>query len=619
MKKTFFALVLSSTFFLIGNTDATAQNKKNEVKVSLDLVNINNDRVPVTVIPPVIKTNETVFFLPKIIPGTYSEDDYGRYIDNLKAYDAKGNELTVAKMDENSWLIKDSKKLAKVTYLVNDTYDSESGTQFGQGDIFSPAGTNIAENDNFVINTHAFIGYFKDLKELPYQLTISKPANLYGASAMNDLDSSNTVDVFTASRYAEIVDNPILYSKTPSASFMVEDMEVIIIVHSPSGQYKAEDFKPMMETMMAAQKKFLGKINANKKYAILLYLSDYEKQDAKGFGALEHNTSTVVVFPEAMPAEQLSQSMVDVVSHEFFHIVTPLSIHSKEIHFFDFNSPKMSQHLWMYEGITEYFANLFQVNQGLIDEDEFFERMAGKITNSKRYDDTMPFTKMSAEVLKKEYKDAYLNVYEKGALIGMCLDIELRKLSNGKSGILDLMGKLSKEYGSSKPFEDSELFAKIVSLTHPEIKTFLDTYVAGNTPLNYEDYFAIMGVSKTKKQIPGNVFLKGQSPYITVNPTTKEIIILPGIELNGFMKSMQLQGGDIIVSINDTKYNLDNIYDMIVGSMSWQENDPVTFVVKRENQEVTLKGKVTIPMDEVDGYQSTDDTKKALRDAWLKG
>ncbi|MFY7741121.1 MAG: peptidase M61 [Flavobacterium sp.] len=619
MKKTFFALVLSSTFFLIGNTDATAQNKKNEVKVSLDLVNINNDRVPVTVIPPVIKTNETVFFLPKIIPGTYSEDDYGRYIDNLKAYDAKGNELTVAKMDENSWLIKDSKKLAKVTYLVNDTYDSESGTQFGQGDIFSPAGTNIAENDNFVINTHAFIGYFKDLKELPYQLTISKPANLYGASAMNDLDSSNTVDVFTASRYAEIVDNPILYSKTPSASFMVEDMEVIIIVHSPSGQYKAEDFKPMMETMMAAQKKFLGKINANKKYAILLYLSDYEKQDAKGFGALEHNTSTVVVFPEAMPAEQLSQSMVDVVSHEFFHIVTPLSIHSKEIHFFDFNSPKMSQHLWMYEGITEYFANLFQVNQGLIDEDEFFERMAGKITNSKRYDDTMPFTKMSAEVLKKEYKDAYLNVYEKGALIGMCLDIELRKLSNGKSGILDLMGKLSKEYGSSKPFEDSELFAKIVSLTHPEIKTFLDTYVAGNTPLNYEDYFAIMGVSKTKKQIPGNVFLKGQSPYITVNPTTKEIIILPGIELNGFMKSMQLQGGDIIVSINDTKYNLDNIYDMIVGSMSWQENDPVTFVVKRENQELTLKGKVTIPMDEVDGYQSTDDSKKAFRDAWLKG
>jgi predicted metalloprotease with PDZ domain len=41
-----------------------------------------------------------------------------------------------------------------------------------------------------------------------------------------------------------------------------------------------------------------------------------------------------------------------------------LSIHSKEIQDFDYNDPKMSEHLWMYEGVTEYFANLFQINQG---------------------------------------------------------------------------------------------------------------------------------------------------------------------------------------------------------------------------------------------------------------
>jgi predicted metalloprotease with PDZ domain len=52
--------------------------------------------------------------------------------------------------------------------------------------------------------------------------------------------------------------------------------------------------------------------------------------------------------------------MMDVVSHEFFHIVTPLSIHSKEIHILIIMT-KMSEHLWMYEGVTEYFANLFQI------------------------------------------------------------------------------------------------------------------------------------------------------------------------------------------------------------------------------------------------------------------
>ncbi|SHJ10239.1 M61 glycyl aminopeptidase [Arenibacter nanhaiticus] len=39
----------------------------------------------------------------------------------------------------------------------------------------------------------------------------------------------------------------------------------------------------------------------------------------------------------------------------------------------------MSKHLWMYEGTTEYFANLFQIHQGLIDEVNFYERLIGKV------------------------------------------------------------------------------------------------------------------------------------------------------------------------------------------------------------------------------------------------
>lgn len=67
----------------------------------------------------------------------------------------------------------------------------------------------------------------------------------------------------------------------------------------------------------------------------------------------------------------------------------------------------------MYEGVTEYFANLFQVNQGLIDEKEFFERMAGKLHNQCQMNDNMSFTKMSKNVLNPPYKDQYLNVYQK--------------------------------------------------------------------------------------------------------------------------------------------------------------------------------------------------------------
>ncbi len=611
MKKTNWIFVV----ILLITTFAFAQKSKEEVGVQIDLNNVQNDRVMVTVTPPKIKDNEIKYYIPKIVPGTYSVDNYGTFIEEFKAFDKKGNKLEVVKSDENSWKISDAKKLAKVTYWVNDTYDVED-----THDIFSPSGTNILAGENFVINTHGFVGYFSDKKELPYRVEILKSESLYGATALIDLDASNAKDVFLVSRYAELVDNPMMYSAPDYVSFMVDDMEIILAVYSPNKVITSKDLAADMEKMMQAQKKFLGKINDTKKYAILLYMSDMQKPDANGFGALEHSTSTVVVFTEAMDIATLKQSMIDVVSHEFFHIVTPLSIHSEEIHYFDFNSPKMSQHLWMYEGVTEYFANLFQINQGLIDENDYYERIARKVMQAKNFDDKMPFTKMSASVLAKPYKDNYLNVYEKGALIAMCLDIELRHLSQGKMGILDLMQKLSEKYGINKPFKDADLFNDIVALTFPEIRTFLDTYVAGPTPIPYEDFLAKVGVAFTAMEVPGNLFFEGQTPFVTIDRTTKEIVLLKGATLPEFYAKAGLKGGDFLLSFNDKNYNLDNIYDLINESMTWKDGDPIKISFRtEETKEVkTIETTVLLPKMKVEGLMANPEEKTALRNAWLK-
>lgn len=615
MRKIVYSLAVAALLWSCKPSENVVSNTaKNEVQVQIDLTNIKDDKVMVTVTPPAIKSEKITYHLPKIIPGTYSEDDYGKFLENVKAYDAKGNTLVVAKVDDNSWTISDAKKLAKLTYWVNDTYDIE-----GTHDIFSPAGTNIEAGKNIMLNTHGFVGYFKEFVETPYQVSIAHPATLWGATSMTDKDAADTNDVFTVSRYSELVENPIMYSKPDYTTFTVNGMEILIAVYSPNGVFTAESITPEMKTMMTAQKNFLGKFNSTKKYSVLIYLSDTSRKDAQGFGALEHPTATTVVMPEAMPKEQLAEQLKDVVSHEFFHIVTPLTIHSKEIQFFDYNNPKMSEHLWMYEGVTEYFANLFQVNQGLITEDEFYQRMATKIANASTMDDTMPFTKMSSSVLQKPYKDQYQNVYEKGALIAMCLDIQIRQDSNGQRGILDLMQKLSNEYGTQKAFDDTELFDKIESLTSPEVRKFLDTHVAGPTPIPYDVYFAKMGVTKAMTQVAGNVFLKGQEPNFSINPQTKEIYVLPGAENLDFYKSLGIKPNDVISEINGTKYNLDNIYDMIIGSIAWKENDPITVKIKRGGKEMLLKGTVKLPHDEIEGFQATDASKAKLREAWLKG
>ena len=457
MKKIVYAAALLASLYSCKTTQ-NLTSKDQPIIANIDLVNITDDKVKVSVDPAKITTEEISFFIPKTVPGTYSTDNYGRFIENFKAYDYDGNELKFEHKDDNTWTITNAKALDKVSYEVNDSYDIE-----GENGVFSPAGSNIDADQNFMLNLHSFVGYFSKLQEEPYRIEIVRPNNIIAGTSLTAItkdenpDDNFSTDTYNVGRYFEVTDHPIMYAKPDTTSFDVQGMKVLLDVYSPNGKFSAQDIKPGIEKMISAQKKFLGDINDTEKYAILLYLSDLQKKDARGFGALEHHTSTTVVLPETMQKSQLDESMKDVVSHEFFHIVTPLSVHSKEIHYFDYNDPKMSQHLWMYEGVTEYFANLFQINQGLISNQDFYDRMSEKIASSMSFDDTVPFTVMSENILTDEYKDSYYNVYQKGALIGMALDIRLRELSDGKIGILDLMKKLSKKYGKDKPFNNEDL------------------------------------------------------------------------------------------------------------------------------------------------------------------
>lgn len=621
MKKFIMGIAAASVLFACKTPNVPQEEQP--ILATIDLVNVENDKVWVSVDPDRFTSETTTFYIPKTVPGTYSTDNYGKFSENFKALDYKGREMDVVKLDDNSWSIANAEDLDKVVYQVNDSFDWEN-----EGGVYSMAGTNILKDKNFLLNLHGFVGYFKDMKEEEYRLQIERPAGLIPGTSltvdrtMNSENGSSKTDIFNLSRYFEVIDNPIMYAEPDTARIKVQGMEVLLNVYSPNDKYSAQDIKPSMQKMINAQKKFLGDIDNTGKYAILLYLAENDKPDAGNFGALEHHTSTVVVLSEDSSLSSLENSMIDIVSHEFFHILTPLNVHSKEIHYFDYNDPKMSQHLWMYEGVTEYFANLFQVNQGLISNQEFYNRMVEKINIAKNFDDTMPFTVMSKNILEDDYKDSYYNVYMKGALIGMALDIRLRELSGGRMGILDLMKKLSEKYGKNKPFNDDELISEIVKLTYPEIQDFFDTYVSGTTPIPYYDFFEKAGLEEKEIMTEVGYFLRGQVPYITANQQTMELVFRNDIELNTFLKDLGVQGGDTIKSINGKEYTIQNVYDLINATQSWEEGNPISMTVERDGEEITLEGEITKPMDmdkRLVEIQNADGEQMELRNAWLKG
>ncbi|AXT19946.1 peptidase M61 [Flavobacteriaceae bacterium AU392] len=629
MKKQLTILGISIMLFSCGPKSVIKDDSavNNPIVTEIDLINVKEDRVPVVINPGRFTTESITYRLPKVVQGTYSVSDFGKYVDDFKAIDYDGNELVVNKIDTNTWTINNATKLDKIEYLVNDTFDIETRGGIGGDQPFSPSGTNIAP-DNYVLNLHGFIGYFDTLKTNQYSLDVISPTDFKRTSAIQTTgsrvneDGSTTTSYF-APRYFDITDNPMMYGNLDVEEFQVGDIKIVLSVYSPNKVHTAASIKETVFKMMQGQKAYLGDLNSTPRYDIYLYLADTQKQDSpKGFGALEHHTSTIVVLPEQSTPERLANSMVDVVAHEFFHIVTPLSVHSEDVHYFDYNAPTFSKHLWMYEGLTEYFAQHFQIKESLVEADEFYATILGKINFSKQaYDDTMSFTKMSENILEEPYATNYANVYQKGALIGMCIDILMREESNGERSMLSLMKELSLKYGKDKPFEDDNIITEITAMTYPSISEFLKTYVEGNTPIDYNVFFEKVGLSIEEGRIKTNFILQGGRPIVSGSPD-KGIFFVEQVNDNSFWNEQGVKPNDVIKQINGTDVTLQNANTVLQEVFGWQVGQEIEVKLDRNGEEIIIKTITTQPYTKGEELKEKNDATSqqvTLRNAWLKG
>lgn len=581
---------------------------------TLDLQNIEDDRVKVELLPSQLKKNNIIFHFAKIIPGTYQVYDFGRLVKNFKAFDAQGNILHTKRVDTNSFSISKAKKLHKLTYEVDDTYDLAVGKP-----LSGMSGTNIEAGKNFVINGHGFYGYFEGMQQEEYQIKILKPKGFKGTSAIHAITTTPNFDVYDMPSFNFVVDTPMMYCLPDTTTTKVANAEVLVSVYSPSKNVRSVYLSQQLKRLLEAQKNYIGGHLPVDRYAFIMYFLPPGHKVSKG--ALEHNYSSLYALPD-LSQEQIIKPILNISAHEFFHIITPLNIHSKEIQFFNFNDPKMSRHLWMYEGVTEYFAHHAQVVDGMTTREEFLNEMANKITISKaKYNDTLPFTKLSKGCLY-DYRDQYPNVYQKGALIGMCLDLLLRDISDGNSGLIDLMNQLAKKYGDNRPFKDKKLFKEIEKLTSPEIRAFFKKHVEGSTPLPLEKLLGMAGLAYEAPQ-PYMGFSLG-SPSLGYDPDTKQMYVADIGGLNDFGKKIGYQVGDKLITINGTlipETGLHQFFQEITQGL--KEGQPLNITVDRDGKSTVLTAiveKVQLHKPASIGLNPNPSHRQLeLRNVWLTG
>src|SRR5258706_14891083 len=170
---------------------------------------------------------------------------------------------------------------------------------------------------------------------------------------------------------------------------------------------------------------------------------------------------------------------------------------------------------------------------------------------SDNFIDTVPFTDISKFTLDR-YKDQYYNVYQKGALIGMCLDIKLRTLSQGKYGMRNLILDLSKKFGKTYAFRDDLLFDEITALTYPEINEFLKRYVGGAERLPLKEMLGLAGVTYIPEKTAREIRLGLTNKAIGVKESNGKqmltIINLGALDTQG--KVFNFQADEALVKMN---------------------------------------------------------------------
>ena len=484
-----FISVFTLLLALFGDGIVQGQNKLPTYDFKVDLTKVENDQLQVVLKTPVIKQKEITYYLPQIVPGIYGKLDFGQFVSRFKAETAEGEYLKYKKIGKNGWKIYNAHKLYRITYNVDDGYEAHKDLG---NKPYQSAASSFVKDELFVINHNCLFGYFEGMTKLPIKLTFIKPMGFFGATSMLAIKKKATKDVFLAANYRSLVDAPLMYSKPDTTTIKVANSKVIVAVHSASGKKYAKGIVKDLKSLLEAQKDYLGGKLPVERYLFIIS-HGIGKQGSITGDALEHSYSSFYLFAagndELAPIASLVRK---IASHEFFHIVTPLNIHSEEIENYDFNHPKMSQHLWLYEGMTEYATLHMPVKQKLQGVAEFLQNVRQKIVASRKFNNRLSFTQMSKNILS--LSNQYYNVYLKGALIGLCLDIRLRELSGGKYGTQDLMQGLLRKYGKNKPFKDDELIGEITKMTFPEIRHFFTDYVINAKALPLKEYLLKVGI-----------------------------------------------------------------------------------------------------------------------------
>lgn len=566
-------------------------------------INLNDradDQFKVTLHVSGLTADNAIYQFAATAPGTYQIMDIGRYVRSFKAFDAKGREVKTEQVSTNQWKFDQPKKVRTVQYSIAETWD----TPVNEHKPYNMCGTSI-EKDHVLINGQGVFGFPGGMQATPIEVKIDYPAEWTVGTALD----KNEKGYFTAANYDRIVDSPILLGRLTKATTTVAGAQIDVYTYSKTDRIKSGQLLNNMQSMLTAAGQFLKQLPV-KRYTFLYH---FEDQD---WGAWEHSYSSEYVIREEEFTKKLADNMTSIAAHEFFHVVTPLNIHSEVIERFNFETPTPSEHLWLYEGVTEWASDAMQLRGQIMDLPTYFGEMSQKIAYDKSLDTTYSLSKLGLTCYTDEGQRQYGNIYARGALVAGLLDIRLLELSKGTRGLREVINELAATYGPNQAFPENDFFDVFTQKTYPEIADFFSRYVRSAEPLPFSEYYGKLGITYTPAIPTGQ---KTAWTGMRVSFDNNKFLLT---KLADPLLKAGLQENDEWIAFNTQPVSIESMSKIQTELNQLKAGDSYEITVRRNGQDITVKNAM-LEKDDIKQYTFQLDSQATpqqiqLREAWLR-
>jgi predicted metalloprotease with PDZ domain len=566
-------------------------------------INLNDradDQFKVTLRVNGLKPGNAVYQFAATAPGTYQVMDIGRFVRTFKAFDKRGRQLKTEQISTNQWKIDKPRKVREIRYTIAETWD----TPVKEHPIYGMCGTSM-ERDHVLINGQGVFGFPTGMQLSPLEVKINYPAEWQVGTALE----KNADGTYQARSYDHIVDSPILLGRLTKAVTNVAGAKVEVYTYSKTDKIKSEQLLSNMQAMLTAAGSFLKELPV-KRYAFLYHFED------KSAGAWEHSYSSEYVLQEAELTKAYADQVTSIAAHEFFHIVTPLNIHSEVIEHFNFVTPTPSEHLWLYEGVTEWASHIMRLRGNLVDLPGYLDEMSSKIAVDKKLDTTYSLRKLGLTCYTPEGQQQYFNIYNRGALVAGLLDIRLLELSGGQRGLREVINELARTYGPTQSFPEKEFYDIFVRMTYPEIGDFFNRYVKNAEPLPFNEYYGKLGIRYHSLLRTGRTM--SDLGFQLRNAGGKLLFA----QLKEPLQTAGLRVQDELAAFNGQPVNAGNVSAIGGQLQGLKPGELYEVTVRRVGKEITVPVKV-LEKEEIKLYAFEPDPQATpaqlqLRETWAK-